>query len=76
MPALPRTYAKGLLVIECRDPAVLREVNAARETGLGSLADSSITHAVFPNFPARNWQVAWLQTDMEMITVAVPAPKR
>jgi hypothetical protein len=78
MPELPRTYARGLLAVECTDPEVLRRINDARESGLSLLEDPSKAQAVFPaGFPARNWRIAWLQTDMEMNTVTgLPTAKR
>jgi hypothetical protein len=58
-------FAKCSIAVECRDPAVLAAVKAARDKG------STATDVVsLKSLPSRGWRIAWLRTDMEPNSVA------
>jgi hypothetical protein len=58
-------FAKCSIAVECRDPAVLAAVKAARDKGA---TDTDVV--TLKSLPSRGWRVAWLRTDMEPISVA------
>jgi hypothetical protein len=71
----PMAYSKGTLGLVCTNPELLAWVQASKARG-GSFTDNA--SYVLATVPARDWQVAWLQTDLEMIVPAAGpgAPRR
>lgn len=61
-------FARCSLAVECRDPAVLAAVAAARDKGATATDVVSVT-----SLPPRGWRVVWLRTDMEPNSVATAA---
>lgn len=67
-------FVRCMIGVECVDTALLAAVNAARDRGLQSKADGSLT---LKTLPPRDWRVAWVRTDMETRAPVGPgAPKR
>jgi hypothetical protein len=59
--------SKCLIGLECRDPEVLAQLQAARDLGAKDLVDSANAQPIFPpGFPPRSWRVVWLQSDLEV----------
>src|SRR5262245_25282904 len=61
-------FARCSVALECRNPAVLAAVAAARDKGSTSMDLVSLK-----SLPPRGWRVAWMRTDMEPNSVATAA---